>query len=194
MTASILARVELAPGDPILGVNEAYNADPNPNKVNLVVGIYFDDEAQSRCSSACAGPSGDMLETLTAPSPTCRSRDRRRTTGGAGTAVRRRPRGASRSGRIATMQTLGGTGGLKVGADFIKRWLPERQVWISDPSWDNHRAMFEGAGIAVHTYPYYDAATGGLDFDAMLASAAHAAGAAASCCCTPAATTRPAST
>jgi aromatic-amino-acid transaminase len=62
---------------------------------------------------------------------------------------------------------VGSSGGLKVGADFLKRWLPASEVWVSDPTWDNHRAMFEGAGVAVHTYPYYDAASGGLKFDAM---------------------------
>ena len=72
------------------------------------------------------------------------------------------------SGRIATLQTVGSSGGLKVGADFIKRWFPATQVWVSDPTWDNHRAMFEGAGVTVNTYPYYDAATGGLKFGAML--------------------------
>jgi aromatic-amino-acid transaminase len=75
-----------------------------------------------------------------------------------------------RSGRVATLQTVGSSGGLRVGADFIKRWLPGSALWVSDPTWDNHRAMFEGAGITVHTYPYYDAATGGLAFDAMLAT------------------------
>jgi aromatic-amino-acid transaminase len=75
------------------------------------------------------------------------------------------------SGRVATLQTVGSSGGLKVGADFIKRWLPGSAVWVSDPTWDNHRAMFEGAGVAVHTYPYYDpAAPAGLDFDGMLAT------------------------
>jgi aromatic-amino-acid transaminase len=74
------------------------------------------------------------------------------------------------SGRIATVQTIGGSGGLKVGADFLKRWFPQAQVWVSDPTWDNHRAMFEGAGFTVHTYPYYDEATGGLRFDDMLAA------------------------
>jgi aromatic-amino-acid transaminase len=73
-------------------------------------------------------------------------------------------------GRVATLQTVGSSGGLKVGADFLKRWLPASEVWVSDPTWDNHRAMFEGAGIKVHTYPYYDAATGGLAFDAMVAA------------------------
>ena len=77
---------------------------------------------------------------------------------------------ALHSGRIATLQTVGSSGGLKVGADFLRRWLPDSAVWISDPSWDNHRAIFEGAGLPVHPYPYYDAATGGLKFDAMCAT------------------------
>jgi aromatic-amino-acid transaminase len=77
---------------------------------------------------------------------------------------------AVKSGRIATIQTLGGSGGLKVGGDFLKRYFPNSQVWVSDPTWDNHRAMFEGAGFQVNTYPYYDPATKGLKFDAMLAA------------------------
>jgi aromatic-amino-acid transaminase len=74
------------------------------------------------------------------------------------------------SGRVATLQTIGSSGGLKVGADFIKRWMPNSQIWVSDPTWDNHRAMFEGAGVTVNTYPYFDAATGGLKADSMLAA------------------------
>jgi aromatic-amino-acid transaminase len=70
--------------------------------------------------------------------------------------------------RVATIQTIGSSGGLKVGADFLARWLPGSAIWVSDPTWDNHRSMFEGAGLAVHSYPYYDPATGGLAFDAML--------------------------
>jgi aromatic-amino-acid transaminase len=77
---------------------------------------------------------------------------------------------AIKSNRIATLQTVGSSGGLKVGADFLRRWFPASEVWVSDPTWDNHRAMFEGAGFKVHTYPYYEAATGGLDFAAMLAT------------------------
>ena len=77
---------------------------------------------------------------------------------------------AVKSNRIATLQTVGSSGGLKVGADFLRRWFPASEVWVSDPTWDNHRAMFEGSGFTVHTYPYYDAATGGLKFDAMLSA------------------------
>jgi aromatic-amino-acid transaminase len=93
--------------------------------------------------------------------------------------------------RVATLQTVGSSGGLKVGADFIKRWLPGSEVRVSDPTWDNHRAMFEGAGLAVDSYPYYDPGTGGLRFDACCAALA-ALPRRAWCCCTPAATTPPA--
>jgi aromatic-amino-acid transaminase len=74
------------------------------------------------------------------------------------------------SGRVATIQTLGGSGGLKVGGDFLKRYFAGSEVWVSDPTWDNHRAMFEGAGFKVNTYPYFDAATGGLNFDGMMST------------------------
>ena len=95
------------------------------------------------------------------------------------------------AGRIVTIQSIGSSGSLRIGAEFIHRWFVG-PVWVSDPTWDNHRAMFEGAGFKVNTYPYYDAATGGVRFDAMLRRCARLR--AASCCCTPAATTRPAST
>jgi aromatic-amino-acid transaminase len=74
------------------------------------------------------------------------------------------------SGRVATIQSVGSSGGLKVGADFLARHFPGSQVWVSDPTWDNHRSMFEGAGLTVNTYPYYDPASGGLKVDAMLAA------------------------
>ena len=93
---------------------------------------------------------------------------------------------------MVTVQALGGTGGLRVGADFLRRFAPAAQVWISDPCWENHRALFESAGFQVNTYPYYDAATRGLDFDGMIARSSTLPPARSSCC-TPAATTRPAS-
>jgi aromatic-amino-acid transaminase len=156
-------------GDPILSLNEAFHADPRPHKVNLSIGIYFDDEGRIpvlRCVHeaeaqmlAAAGPKPYLpIE----GSAAMRSAVQALLFGAGHEAVT--------GGRIATLQTIGSSGGLKVGADFIKRWLPGSAVWVSDPSWDNHRAMFEGAGLAVHTYPYYDAASGGLKFDAMLAT------------------------
>ena len=154
-------------GDPILSLNEDFQKDPRPHKVNLSIGIYFDDQGRIPVLDCVRRAEAQMLE-QSGPKPYLPiegAADARR-------AVQALLFGAGHeavgSGRIATLQTIGSSGGLKVGADFLKRWFPDSQVWVSDPTWDNHRAMFEGAGLKVHAYPYYDAASGGLDFDAML--------------------------
>ncbi len=158
-------------GDPILSLNEAFQRDPRPDKVNLSIGIYFDDAGRIPVLASVRRAEEQMLaEGHPKPYlPIEGAADARQ-------AVQRLLFGAGHdalaSGRVATLQTIGSSGGLKVGADFIRRWLPESEVWVSDPTWDNHRAMFEGAGIAVRTYPYYDAGSGGLAFDAMLAKLA----------------------
>ena len=153
-------------GDPILSLNEAFQADPRTDKINLSIGIYFDDAGRIPVLDCVRDAEAQML-VANAPKPYLPME---------GAAAMRREvqkllfgadHPAVRDSRIATLQTVGSSGGLKVGADFLKRWLPASSVWVSDPSWDNHRAMFEGAGIAVATYPYYDAASGGLRFDAM---------------------------
>ena len=156
-------------GDPILSLNEAFQKDPRKDKVNLSIGIYFDDAGRIPVLDCVRQAEARMLAEGHAKSylPIEGSAAAR-------TAVQHLLFGAGheavRSGRVATLQTVGSSGGLRVGADFIKRWLPGSALWVSDPTWDNHRAMFEGAGITVHTYPYYDPATGGLQFDAMLAT------------------------
>jgi len=158
-------------GDPILSLNEAFHADPRPHKVNLSIGIYFDDQGRIPVLDCVRQAEAQMLAE-SGPKPYLPIEG--------SAAMRAAVQGllfgpdheAVKSGRIATLQTIGSSGGLKVGADFIARWLPGSDVWVSDPSWDNHRAMFEGAGLAVHTYPYYDAETGGLRFEAMLAAMA----------------------
>jgi aromatic-amino-acid transaminase len=154
-------------GDPILSLNEAFQADPRPHKVNLSIGIYFDDEGRIPVLGSVREAEAQMLAASATKSylPIEGDAAMRR-------AVQALLFGADHpvlaAGRVATLQTVGSSGGLKVGADFLKRWLPDAEVWVSDPTWDNHRAMFEGAGLAVHTYPYYDAATGGLRFEAMV--------------------------
>jgi aromatic-amino-acid transaminase len=156
-------------GDPILSLNEAFHADPRPHKVNLSIGIYFDDDGRIPVLDCVRRAEAQMLDDA-GPKPYLPMEG----SGAMRAAVQALLFGADheavRSGRVATLQTIGSSGGLKVGADFLKRWLPGSAVWVSDPSWDNHRAMFEGAGLPVHTYPYYDPATGGLKFDAMLAT------------------------
>ena len=156
-------------GDPILSLNEAFHADARPHKVNLSIGIYFDDDGRIPVLG-CVHEAEVQMLAAAGPKPYLPIEG----SGAMRAAVQKLLFGADHeavtSGRIATLQTIGSSGGLKVGADFIKRWLPDSAVWVSDPSWDNHRAMFEGAGLAVHSYPYYDPATGGLKFDAMLAT------------------------
>ena len=154
-------------GDPILSLNEAFQKDPRADKVNLSIGIYFDDAGRIPVLDCVRQAEAALLAESTPKSylPIEGSAAMRG-------AVQHLLFGAGHealaSGRVATLQTVGSSGGLKVGADFIKRWLPASGVWVSDPTWDNHRAMFEGAGVAVHTYPYYDAGTGGLKFEALL--------------------------
>ena len=158
-------------GDPILSLNEAFQADPRADKINLSIGIYFDDAGRIPVLECVRLAEAQMLQANAAKpylpiegSAAMRIAVQHLLFGPGHEAVT--------SGRIATLQTVGSSGGLKVGADFIKRWLPGSELWVSDPSWDNHRAMFEGAGLAVHTYPYYDATTGGLKFEAMCAALA----------------------
>ena len=166
---SLLAAVELAPRDPILGVTEAYHADPSPHKVNLGVGVYCDENgkvpllecvkrAEREMTDAAAPRSYLPIDGIPAY-----DREVRALLFGANADV-------ITAGRAITVQALGGTGALKVGADFLRRFAPGAQVWISDPSWENHRALFEGAGFVVNTYPYYDSATRGLDFAGMIAA------------------------
>ena len=157
----------MAPKDPILGVTEAYVADPNPKKVNLGVGVYTDDDGKvpvlecvkrAEAERAKAGVPKSYL-----PIDGMAAYDR---------AVQELVFGKEspkvKAKHIVTVQALGGTGGLKIGADFLRILNPRATAWISDPSWENHRALFEGAGFAVKAYPYYDAKRHGLDFEGML--------------------------
>ena len=166
---SLFTAVEMAPRDPILGLNEQFNADPNPAKVNLGVGVYYDDNGKLPLLQCVQAAEKQMME---APKP----RGYLPIDGIAAydAAVKALVFGTDsepvKSGRVATVQCIGGTGGLKVGADFLKRLNPQAAVLISDPSWENHRALFTQAGFTVESYPYYDAATRGIDFAGMLAA------------------------
>ena len=165
---SLFATVELVPGDPILGLTEAYNADTRPGKVNLGVGIYYDEQGRipllesvrkvEQALAAEAKPRGyipiDGLPAYTL-------------------ATQKLLFGAQspllEAGRVATSQTVGGSGALRIGADFLKRALPNARIAISNPSWENHRVVFSSAGFEVSDYTYFDPATHGLNFPGMLA-------------------------
>ncbi|MDI1245076.1 MAG: aspartate/tyrosine/aromatic aminotransferase [Rhodoferax sp.] len=165
---SLFSAVEMAPRDPILGLNEQFNADTNPAKVNLGVGVYFDDNGKLPLLGCVLAAEKAMMD---APKPHgylpidgIAAYD---------AAVKALVFGADSepvtSGRVATIQALGGTGGLKVGADFLKFLNTGAKVLISDPSWENHRALFTNAGFTVASYRYYDAATRAINFEGMLA-------------------------
>ncbi|WP_305073360.1 amino acid aminotransferase [Propionivibrio sp.] len=166
MTSSIFSAVEMAPRDPILGLNEAFNADARTTKVNLGVGVYFDDNGKIPLLEAVKVAEKARLESM--PSRGYQPIDGLAAYNQAVQAMlfgKESPLLAE--GKVITAQALGGTGALKVGADYLKRLLPEATVYISDPSWENHRAIFETAGFTVDVYPYYDTATRGVDFAAM---------------------------
>ncbi|HEX5092494.1 MAG TPA: amino acid aminotransferase [Burkholderiales bacterium] len=166
---SPLAAVPMAPRDPILGITELYVADQNPRKVNLGVGVYYDDAGKVPLL-ACV----QRAEALRVQSAAPKSYLPIDGLQAYDTAVQRLVFGEGAAvlaeKRVVTVQALGGTGGLKIGADFLRQILPSAQVWISDPSWENHRALFEAAGFRVQSYPYYDPASRGLKFEAMRAA------------------------
>jgi aromatic-amino-acid transaminase len=166
---SVLAAVPMAPRDPILGVTELYVADPNPRKVNLGVGVYYDDAGKVPLLECVKRAEQQRVQSGAPksylPIDGLQAYDQ---------AVQALIFGADApllaEKRVVTVQALGGTGGLKIGADFLRQIAPQAQVWISEPSWENHRALFEAAGFQVQAYPYYDPATRGLKFEAMLAA------------------------
>lgn len=166
---SLFSAVEMAPRDPILGLNEQFNADTNPKKVNLGVGVYFDESGKLPLLDCVQAAEKTMMSTPTArgylPIDGIAAYDA--AVKGLVFGVESEPVTA---GRVATVQAIGGTGGLKIGADFLKHLRPGAKVLISDPSWENHRALFTNAGFVVDTYAYYDAANRGVNFAGMLAS------------------------
>ena len=164
---SLFTAVEMAPRDPILGLTEQYVADTNPKKVNLGVGVYYDDNGKLPLLECVQKAEEKMMAAHAArgylPIDGIAAYD---------AAIKSLVFGADsepvKSGRVATVQALGGTGGLKIGADFLRKLNPAAKVMISDPSWENHRGIFRDAGFQVETYPYYDAERRGINFDGML--------------------------
>ncbi len=161
--------VDAYAGDPILSLNEAFQQDPREHKINLSIGIYFDDEGRipmldsvRKAELAVVAEAGARPYLPMEGAANFRSAVQKLLFGPEHAALK--------AGRIVTIQSVGSSGGLKVGADFIKRYFPDSAVYMSDPTWDNHRAVFEGAGLAAKTYPYYDPSSGGLRFDALLAA------------------------
>jgi aromatic-amino-acid transaminase len=170
LSASLFTAIEMAPRDPILGITEGFNADKNPNKINLGVGVYYGDDGKVPLLE-CVQQAEALLAEKHSPRTylpidglAAYDKAVQELVFGADSAV-------IQEKRAITVQAIGGTGALKLGADFLKRFsAADAQVFISNPSWENHRALFESAGFVVNDYPYYDAATRGVDFTAMLAA------------------------
>jgi aromatic-amino-acid transaminase len=168
-TASLFSAIDMAPRDPILGITEAFNADTNPAKINLGVGVYYDDNGKVPLLECVQKAENKLMEQQAPrtylPIEGLAQYDK---------AVQELVFGVDspviQEKRAITVQALGGTGGLKIGADFLKRFAPNSEVFISDPSWENHRALFESAGFVVNHYSYYDPKTHGVNFDGMLTS------------------------
>src|SRR5437660_8798296 len=158
---SLLAQVPMAPSDPILGITEAFNADKNPKKVNLGVGVYTGDNGKVPLLECVRRAESERLKTAPPrnylPIDGLAAYDR---------AVQQLVFGSENKNAV-TVQAIGGTGGLKIGADFLKRISPSSEVWISEPSWENQRQLIAAAGFTVRSYPYYDPRTHGLDFPGM---------------------------
>lgn len=168
LPAPLFSAIEMAPRDPILGITEGYNADKNPLKVNLGVGVYYDDNGKVPLL-ACVRQAEEQMMQKAAPRGylpidgiAAYDKAVQELVFGADSAV-------ISEKRAITAQAIGGTGALKLGADFLQRFSPQSEVYISDPSWENHRALFESAGFKVNNYPYYDATTRGVNFAGMLA-------------------------
>ncbi|MGF6734446.1 aromatic-amino-acid transaminase [Paraburkholderia youngii] len=156
-------------GDPILTLNENFAKDSRDHKVNLSIGIYYDDQGRLPVMQAVREAEGQLLAEL-GPKPYLPMAGFAHYRDAVQSLVFGDDSAARTEGRIATVQTLGGSGALKVGADFIKRYFAGSRVWISDPTWENHRFIFERAGFEVNAYPYYDESSGGLKFEEMLSA------------------------
>ena len=167
-STTLFSAVEMAPRDPILGLNEQYNADPNPAKVNLGVGVYFDDQGKLPLLQCVRAAEQAMME-KPAPRGYLSIDGIAAYDNGVKSLVFGADSDVVQSGRVATVQAIGGTGALRIGADFLKKVSPNARVLISDPSWENHRALFTQAGFTVGTYRYYDAANRGINFAGFLA-------------------------
>ena len=159
--------VDAYAGDPILSLNEAFQKDPRAGKINLSIGIYFDDDGRIPMLPSVRAAELAVVEAA-GPRPYLPMEGAANFRSAVQALLFGAGHPAIAAGRIATIQGVGSSGGLKVGADLLKRYFPDSKIYLSDPTWDNHRAVFEGSGHVCETYPYYDPATGGVRFDALL--------------------------
>lgn len=161
--------IDAAPADAILGLTEAFRNDPNPEKVNLGVGVYKDDNGLTPVLQCVKEAEKILLETENSKSYLPISGDPKYAASVQGLLFGE-DSDVVKSGRAATIHAPGGTGALRVGADLLKRFNPDATIWISSPTWANHKGIFGAAGFSFADYPYYNAETMGLEFEKMLAA------------------------
>ena len=161
--------VEAYAGDPILSLMETFRQDPRADKINLSIGLYYNEQGVIPQLGSVKQAMSDLHEQMQQASLYLPMEGLASYRAAVQSLLFGADSAALQAGRIATIQSLGGSGALKVGADFLKRYFPGSEVWVSDPTWENHIAIFAGAGFTVHSYPYFDATTGGVNVEAMLA-------------------------
>lgn len=161
-------RIDYYAGDPILGLVEKFLADENPDKVNLGIGIYYDENGVMPVLDCVRTAEKRIADSISARPylPMAGLPGHRQ---GCQDLLFGKEAQVLKDGLVATIATIGGSGALKVGAEFINQWFPQSKCYVSDPTWGNHIAIFEGSDVEVGKYPYYDTATGGLRFDEMIA-------------------------
>ena len=160
--------VDAYAGDPILSLMETFKQDDRAHKVNLSIGLYYDAQGAIPQMDAVGKAEALLNARPQSASLYLPMEGLQAYRGAVAPLLFGADHPVLKAGRVATIQTLGGSGALKVGADFLKYYFPNSQVWVSDPTWDNHKAIFAGAGFTVNTYPWYDPATNGVKFDALL--------------------------
>ena len=161
--------VDAYAGDPILSLMETFRQDPRADKINLSIGLYYNEQGVIPQLGSVKQAMSDLHEQMQQASLYLPMEGLASYRAAVQSLLFGADSAALQAGRIATIQSLGGSGALKVGADFLQRYFPGSEVWVSDPTWENHIAIFAGAGFTVHSYPYFDAATGGVNVEAMLA-------------------------
>ncbi|QUG77486.1 aminotransferase class I/II-fold pyridoxal phosphate-dependent enzyme [Erwinia sp. E602] len=165
---TVFQNVDAYAGDPILSLMETFKQDDRAHKVNLSIGLYYDAQGAIPQMDAVGKAEAELNARPQSASLYLPMEGLAAYRGAVAPLLFGADHPVLKAGRVATIQTLGGSGALKVGADFLKFYFPNSQVWVSDPTWDNHKAIFAGAGFTVNTYPWYDPATNGVKFDALL--------------------------
>lgn len=164
----MFSKLEMAPPDPILGISEAFKKDPNPKKINLSIGVYCDENGRTPVFQSVKKAEQRILAQEQTKNYVNPNNGTAEYVASVQSMLFGSHHDVVKSGRAVTAHTPGGTGALRVAADFIKAFTPGATIWLSEPTWPNHPSIFEAAGLGIRTYPYYDAELNSLDFEQMI--------------------------